>query len=432
MAYLDFRQLNNCTSNYTNVVTSKYVANGTNVKITLTANEGYKFKSGTARPKCDYKNYVDYFTLNEDSTKATFSIPNISEDAEITATAYLLDVVLETELHHCTLNNTSTNLVSGNKYEFILTAEEGYYFTTVPQLSYIQNGSEYFKNFEAVESDVITEYKLSWTIPTNTTEVYIYASADVIPSETIKEKFGIIKIFNPTNEELEDISYTRFRPLTSDITDYIDLGQYISHLFKLFVNIPEYAKETVKLGGYDTAIESSVVQDEIVLTSCGQVNIEGKFKNALDFENTEIEIYLPFLGFQTLESSKVMNKTISLSYRTSLINGETIIYLNDENGDILYTFSCNVGYEVPYRTNGKYSNTPLNLSNGYLQGFKPFVNIRTHKQANTAHIVANDDRESYIRNESGFITCSMVFNTIATTNEEKNMIDNLLESGIII
>lgn len=434
MAYLDFRQLNNCTSNYTNVVTSKYVANGTNVKIILTANEGYKFKSGTARPKCGYKNSVDWFTLNEDATKATFSIPNISEDAEITATAYILESVkLTNELHHATSNINNENLTTGSNYNFIITADDGYYFTTTPQLEYVQNNSTYYKNFTAVENEeLITQYTLNWTIPTNTTSVKIYASADVIPNEDFKTKFGIIKIFNPTDEELEEVSYTRFRPLTTNASDYIDLGQYISHLFKMFVNVPENPKETIKLGGYDTAVESAVVQSDIVITDCGQVEITGKYNNVMDFEHTEIEIYLPFIGFQTLDSSKVMNKKIKLKYKTSLISGETLVYITDELDNVLYTFNTNVSYEVPYRTNGKTENTHLTANNGYLHGFKPFVNIRTNLEYNSSTIVSNDDRETIINKESGFISCSYVFNTIQATQEEKELIDSLLFNGIIV
>lgn len=433
MAYVTFRTLKNCTSSMTSVPTDKYVADGSYFTILLYANDGYKFKSGTGRPKINYKSSVDYFTLNEDATEASYKINYMSGDAEVNATAYILDnVALTNDLHHATNSITSENLTTGSAYNFVITAESGYYFTTVPQLEYVQNGSTYYKNFTAVESETITQYTLYWTVPNDTTSVKIYASADVIPSEEIKERFGIIKLFNPTNEELEEISYTRYRPLTTNASEIIDLGQYISHLFKLFIHIPDYAKETVKLGGYDTAVESSVIQNDIVITDCGQIEIQGKYNNVMDYQNTEIEIYLPFAGFQNLEPSKVMNKKLKLIYKTSLINGETLVYINDEQDNIIYTFNCNVGYEVPYRTNGKAQDTPLNVSNGYLHGFLPFVNIRVNKEYNSAYSVGNDDRETIINQENGFISCSHIFNTIKTTLEEKEMIDNLLSSGIIV
>lgn len=423
MAYLEFKTLKNCTSNLTSVATDKYVADGTYLTILLYANEGYNFKSGYSRPKCTYKNYVDYFTLNEDATQATFKINNISGDAIIEATAHMLQVPLETDLHHATTNINTTYLLQGETYTISIKADDGYYFTSEPTI----NGEK----LTPIESDIITEYTISYKVPTSATKISLYASADVIPSEEIK-KFGIIKIFNPTNEELEDISNTRFYRVV-DTLEWIDLGKYISHLFKLFINIPEYPKESVKLGGYDTSIECSVVQNDVIKTNCGQINLQGKFNNALDYENTEIEIYLPFVGFQNLEPSKVMNKTLKLFYITSLISGESIIYINDENDITLYTFTCNVGYEVPYRVNGEYkTNTPLNVSNGYLHGFKPFLNIRTNKTNNTAHIVANDDRETIIKNEIGFISCSLIFNTIKCTLEEREEINRVLESGILI
>lgn len=424
MAYLEFKTLKNCTSNLTSVATDKYVENGTYLTILLYANEGYNFKSGFNRPKCTYKNYVDYFTLNEDATQASFKINNISGDAIIEATAHMLQVPLEIDLHHATTNINGSYLLAGETYSISVIADEGYYFTTEPTINN--------EKLTPVESELIKEYTISFKVPTSATKITLYGSADVIPNEDLKEKFGIIKIFNPTNEELEEVSYTRFRKPASDALDYIDLAKYISHLFKLFIHIPEYAKETIKLGGYDTEVESAVVQNDIIITECGEVEITGKYNNVMDYQNTEIEIYLPFIGFENLDTSKVMNKKIKLVYKTSIINGDTIVYINDEQDNTIYTFVCNVGYEVPYRTNGEYKNTPLNISSGHLHGFKPFINIRANKEYNSSQSVANDDRETFIKNESGFISCSHVFNTIQTTLDEKNLIDKVLNEGIII
>lgn len=64
--------------------------------------------------------------------------------------------------------------------------------------------------------------------------------------------------------------------------------------------------------------------------NCGDVTIARKYNNAIDY-NAKIQIYLPFIGTQTLDTTRVMGKTIHLVYRADFITGQCIavLYIND-------------------------------------------------------------------------------------------------------
>lgn len=316
-----------------------------------------------------------------------------------------------------------------------LTAKDGYYFPVPPTILEMDTEKEfefqtddtadhksnYYLNYTYSNQNQTTDLIRDWEVPV------IEALAQVKPKV---DKYGIITIYNPTPQELRDISEVRY---LMDNETSIDLGNYISSLIKLFVNIPQGDKANVLLGGYSTNVTSNVIIDDIIETDCGTVAITGKYGNAMDYENTTIEIYLPFIGFKTLETVKVMNETLSLFYKTNVINGDTIACIYNTTGTLLYTFNCKASFEIPYRLN----NDPepqgkLDIDSNYLFGFTPFITVRYNKAYNTTTITANDARETTLETLTGYVKCSEVFNTIRATTAEKDEIDRLLKEGVII
>lgn len=332
------------------------------------------------------------------------------------------------------------SMLSLNKFDIgdtvyiTLTAKEGYYFPTPPTL--FEMDTEWEFEFESDdEGEHKSNYHLNYQYSNQNqsrdlaewASPVITALAQVTPKD---DKYGIISIYNPTPAELRDISEVRYN---IDQNSSVDLGNYISSLIKVFVKLPKGDRANVLIGGYNTNVTANVILDDIVETDCGTINIVGKYGNAMDYENTTVEIYLPFIGFKPLETVKVMNETLSLFYKTNVINGDTIACIYNTTGTLLYTFNCKASFEIPYRLN----NDPepqgkLDIDSNYLFGFTPFVTIRYNKAYNAATTTANDDRETTLDNLQGYVKCSEVFNTIRATTAEKEEIDRLLKEGVII
>ena len=334
------------------------------------------------------------------------------------------------------LTNATTNIspdtvyYAGDTVDISIIANSGFCFESAPYiLLYNASTGNYDEiPFEPVQTTgVVTAYQLSWYISTSY-NVDLYASAVVIPKT---DKYGIIQIFNPTPDELKAIGEKRYQ--SSGEGGFVDLGSYITNISKIYVNLPEGTRGDVVLGGYDTNVQANYLFDDVIETDCGTIEIAGKYNNIMDYKNTTIEIYLPFIGFKELDTDKVMNEVLSLIYKTNIINGDSLACIYNTTGTLIYTFNCNLSFEIPYKMNADYDErSNLKVDSNYLFGFTPFVTIRTNKEYNTAAVAANDNRVATIGELNGYITCSQVFNTIKASTAEKQAIDNLLKTGIII
>lgn len=318
----------------------------------------------------------------------------------------------------------------GETVNISVVANSGFYFESVPYVEVYNSSTGNYDStpMNPVESSGnITAYQLTYTI-IGWDE--IYANAVVIPK---MDKYGIIQIFNPTPEELKAIGEVRYQA-SGESGGIIDLGGFITNLSKVFVNLPnDGTRGNVVLGGYDTNVEANYLFDDVIETDCGTIEIKGKYNNIMDYKNTTVEIYLPFIGFKELDTDKVMNEVLNLIYKTNIINGDSLACIYNTSGTLIYTFNCNLSFEIPYKMNADYDErSNLKVDSNYLFGFTPFVTIRTNKEYNTAAVAANDNRVATIGELSGYITCSQVFNTIKATTAEKEAIDNLLKSGIIL
>ena len=438
MAYKFTLKLSNCTANVNE--TTEY-NEGQVVEIVLTAGSVAAFPTSTyQRP---YLTYFDsdmwetvkkYFTVSDDGKTATYTL-TMTGDTTITANAEVDGVVFDlTEVDFATCNvNESTVVQVGQVVELAVTANSGYYFGQVPYIGYWSMAGEWKTiAFETADTgEYKSNYTLALTVPeSQSNELSIHAVADVTPKV---DKYGIITIYNPTSAELKAIGDVRYQVLAGDGSAVVDLGAFISNILKVYVNLPECNKANVKLGGYNTEVSANVVLDDIVETDCGTIEIVGKYGNIMDYEHTTVEIYLPFIGFQKLDTNKVMNEVLSLTYKTNILNGDSIACIYNTTGTLLYTFNCNVSFEIPYMMGEVYDDrSSLKVDSNYLFGFTPFVTIRTNKQYNSALVTAADNRFAKVADLEGLITCSQVFNTIKATTEEKEAIDNLLKAGVII
>lgn len=426
--------LTNCTCSIENYTV---LTKGEPNDITITADEGYIFETP---PTLNNSASVLDITLNDSKNIYTGTVTlNTSYNVRLTAEAVEgsapepeKTMHFNVEITDATTNVDNETLYgAGDAVHVTVVANEGYYFATAPSISFI-NYSGTTTTYTMLTDDV-DEFKKNFyydfTFPDKVqlNVVNIQGNAQVIPEV---DKYGIITIYNPTPAELKEIGNVRYMQTTDSS---VDLGNYIANLIKVFVKIPKGKTANVVVGGYNTDVVSNVVTTDVIETDCGSVEIVGNYNNAMDYDNTTVEIYLPLIGFKQLDTEKVMNETLSLIYKTNVINGDTIACLYNANGTLLYTFNTTASFEIPYSLNSVIEpRGQLEINSNYLFGFTPFITVRYNKAYNTANVIANDNREVFIKDITGYIKCSEVFNTVKATATEKAEIESLLKEGIII
>ena len=421
--------------NLTNVVmipdVSSIELDGTSKVITLSVNQGYQFDD------------VPYFEWNREPYYFEQSGSNyiydlntlISENASITiyatATATAKTKNVTNQLSNCTITPPFNSMVENETYTLTLNANKGYKFVSTPILE-INNRDMLVLDFTKVTD---YQYTLSFTAESSyfDTDVNAVLSGVAVEETPIVNKYGAIQVYNPSTSDMAELATKRFRANnTVDGITYsdIDLGSYITQFKRIFFDVATTSKSNILLGRHDTLINTDVVNNDDVTIDCGSVLLEGANSNELDTKIYKIKLVLPF--YEVVELPSIyMNKTIHIVYQCNVITGYADILVNEvvDNTDLLIVkYRCKISQDLPYilsydKLNGTLSDMQLNTSPKIiLQKNNTFIDkgYTTYKK-------------SLISNEVGYFEVKdIVSMTVNATQKEKDLIENLLKSGVYL
>ena len=426
-----------CTivKNLTNVTMSPDVSSieldGTSKLITLSVNQGYQFDG------------VPYFELNRDMYNFDKSGDNyivdlndyITEDSTINIYATGVSIAktknVTNQLTNCTITPPFNSMVENETYTLTLNANQGYKFVSTPILE-INN-----RDLVVLDFTKITDYQYTLTFTADSSYFDITDNAilsGVAVEETpIVNKYGAIQVYKPTTSDMASLATKRFRANnTVDGITYsdIDLGSYITQFKRVFFDVTTSSKSNILLGRHDTLINTDVVNNDDVTIDCGSVLIQGSNNNELDAKIYKIKLVLPF--YEVVELPSIyMNKTIHIVYQCNVITGYADILINEvvDNTDLLIVkYRCKVSQDLPYildydKLNGALSDMQLNTSPKIiLQKNNTFIDkgFTTYKKG-------------LISNEVGYFEVKdIVSMSVNATQKEKDLIENLLKSGVYI
>ena len=377
-------------------------------------------------------------TKQEGNNYYLFNVSNMYVASDNYYTINAQGVAPETYTVTVTITNCSCSVsdgqsfVKGVDFTATLTPDSGYYFESTPQLVAHIQGADVYYNFVEGENGI-----WSLTVDGATTALWsgvsgqnpsITANAQVIPSPSVT-KYGFITLYKPSSDNMESLANVRFYKDTNG--NYIDLGQYISNVYRTFFTIPTSKSATLNLGGYSTNINTPVIENDTITLNCGSVEVTGKYNNVMDYNNTTIEIFLPFVGIVTLDTSKCIGKTLTLTYIVNLVNGKGIITLIDNDNIIVYNGSCECTFKVPYKVNQLDTiQGDISIESNYLLGFTPYIIIRRDKSIDIP--TKSDIGTIALATYNGYIKGRLLNNTILATEKEKAEIESLFNSGVYI
>lgn len=420
------------------------ITNGGTTVLTLTAADGYNIAKaeGSFYNWDTSKNETFSFTISSDKKTATATVTDDSEnydDYTVTATSEAATSepatpTVKTKTITYTLDEHTTgtpaSFTEGETITITLTAADGYHISAATGTRF--NGDT--EKDETIDFTIATDKKTATATVTDTTDYYSYnvtGESDAATTPTTLD--GIVSIYLPTNEEMGKIGQQRYYIDTSASTRVvIDLGAYIVNYIKLFIDIPATGKTNCIMGYFNTGIEVNYTTDNILTIDCGQITIEGINQNALDFSDVDCKIFLPFIGFTTIDIDNVMNKTVKLLYKVNILNGDTValiyadsILIDDENG--------NMGYTVPYIMNDNILNSlDYSFSGQYMLDKTPYILLSYREKLEDTPLYNGNTWEKI-----GDLTGLTKFNDVVITGidctiEELTEIENLLKTGVIL
>lgn len=301
---------------------------------------------------------------------------------------------------------------------------------------------------------------------------------------------GLVTMYRPSLSELQALAVKLWSNdfITTIFKNWADPMQNIVSIHQLPIDSREINVQAadIMIGNFDSKITSHKVlpASQYIDLDLGKINIGMGFRNFTDFEG-DIDIWLPFVGFRSIDIKDCMDGQLWIRYKIDLFSGEfvarvdasssfTINYAVDgsrthpilqESGNMatqiplsasnfmnVYTSIISFGAAVANKDvagaanaalNAKpsYSNKGVNnaANSGLMSVCYPYVVIRRPRYKNPATFNAEEGIISNISgtlgSDLGFVSVvpgSLNLKNIPCLQEEREMIIDLLESGILV
>ena len=118
-----------------------------------------------------------------------------------------------------------------------------------------------------------------------------------------------------------------------------------------YVVTTKEANKEIKLVGVDSGVHADpdVIAGQQI--DCGSLDVNEYFGTFLDYQ-TNVSIYLPYIGIKSLNVNDVMDSNIHLVYNVDNATGECVAFIkcnkfNQNLNSVMYSFSGNMGTQLP-------------------------------------------------------------------------------------
>ena len=443
------RSLTNCTTNAPTTIDETF----TTVNIICTANNGFEFDTSPTITFYDNGgNVLHAFTFNvlqsKLSANVTFDVSQMADFADVTtiilranAAQTVPTVDVETEIQNAVLNGLPQTVYPDTVLTLIANANSGYKFDTeTPPQCYLLdgNGNPHAVNFALSENDTVAQCTVNLGNYTDMSEGHLYITVIATAIIPYVDKYGTINVYKVTTQNLSDFAAVRFKKekdTPSDTSGYfqlIDLGDYVVSVKRFYCLISDVLTAYIKAGNYNTNIQAETPQNDNFVIDCGTVAIPMQNNSITDYQNTDIKIFLPFVGFVGVPSDYV-GKTIALVYRVNIVNGDCVAVLSCNGIDFDFV-QCTISNDVIFKTNKENNfsgNAEFNLQ--VLKGLQPYAVVKTVTDENK-QIFNADCLRVALSEINGYFAAKEIENFVSDTitETEKEILFNEIANGVFI
>lgn len=325
-----------------------------------------------------------------------------------------------------------------------LTAETGREFTSNPTVSayfdvyedgYSHSSYVYFtlqnSNREAVLKVVMPELG------------YYFKSITSTTTQATPTIVGTNNVYLITSEILKQVNKKRFKSVSKggDSLETItyDYGQFILSVLAIPFAVPAenvILPENITLANFDTGVPAPKINVDVLKINLGDIVVPAVNNNLYDYVNTVALLHLPRMDSVAIELEYVIGHTISIEYLLDCYNGDvTVNIYSDRIEAPIITKSVNIGVNVPYtNTNNAAAldngNIEVGGDNGVTKAFIELVKVDSVLKDGLFTIPVID--EAVLNTAKGFVQVEHVELKTRALRNEKEMIVNILNNGVII
>ena len=220
----------------------------------------------------------------------------------------------------------------------------------------------------------------------------------------------------------------------------IDFTKYFIGLYRLPFAIPSELLENEKqvvVGFHKSSIIADYFIKNLFTYDMGEIEIPLTKNNSLDFTDTICILHLPYADSINIESQYIIGEKIHVYYDVNVYTGNAVINVfSYKVNSVIYTKEINLGLEIPYASRKESENITVNQqiglgnNNGILT---PFVEVmRNDAVLENGFFTIPVPDESLLINQSGFIKIEEINLNCKASKDEKEMILNAINQGVII
>lgn len=165
---------------------------------------------------------------------------------------------------------------------------------------------------------------------------------------------GFVRAYQPTQEQLVALS----NYLWSDVFSLDTLKKMFADPMESLIGLsmvpvsPNVAEnQNILFGNITTDIVANKILSQYVIFDCGEITLDEYFGGSLDYDPyTHIDIYLPFINIQTLNTNDVMGANLHLKYYIDIVTGSCVALLKvdkDNLNSIIYSWNGNCAMQIP-------------------------------------------------------------------------------------
>lgn len=252
----------------------------------------------------------------------------------------------------------------------------------------------------------------------------------------VTERHDFFTVYIPTNENMEVINNAIFL----QGSETVDVMHYFSSYKKFFCIIPIEGYKQLKASNYDFGVTAPYTKSYTLNIDCGSIQIDETFKSVMDYAPfSRLTIFLPFIGFQELDVSMVMNNVLHVVYTVDVLSGRCLAKLFvviEENECCIAEYGGTIASDEVFSSSGQYNGSYELMSSMQLGDLQTYVLI-SNKEPLEGNV---SEYDGYPTNEvikvgdvTGFIAYDKIFAVGMTATEtEKREIESILKSGVLV
>lgn len=162
---------------------------------------------------------------------------------------------------------------------------------------------------------------------------------------------GLLTVFKPTRAQIQslgDYLWSSAFDVNTLKKLFSDPMEAIIGLSIIPVNPPAAGSKNVKIGDIDTGISMPYISRQFVEKDLGSITIDPYIGSFMDYAPyTKIDIYLPYIGFRSLDPADVMGTTLSIKYIIDVVTGGCNAVINVSGKGAIYQFNGSCIANIP-------------------------------------------------------------------------------------